>query len=256
VDLAAGDDPHRVADLARRRALDLDGPDVDPCTFVVVRIMICVPRGVLAGSPAEQFDRVRNHGENGLEAFAYPLGAPRQVQDERRAAAPGDGARERGERRLFESRSPHQLGEPGRLAIDDCPCRFGRHVAGAEPSSTGRDDEGSPVSIAQFANGVLDPLALVRHDDAPDHVEAVLGEQGLRDVAGLVAARAVRYAVGHRYDGRCARRALHAPHPVRKVGPVRRRHHISAPRGLGSVRRRSKRGGTDGTVDGRARRRA
>jgi hypothetical protein len=115
-DLAVRDDAHAAADAARRRAARSNGGRGDErrvggvrAARVPVLAVRPVPGGMLAGSPLEEVQRVRNHGQHGLEPLSHASGASRQIEHEGSADAAGDGPGERGERRRPQSGGPHQL---------------------------------------------------------------------------------------------------------------------------------------------------
>ena len=156
-------------------------------------------RGVSSGRAPEQLDRVREHGEHGVERFPDASGAAGKVDDQRPSQRTRDGAGERGHRGVREAGGPHQLGEAGSFAIDHSTRGLRRDVPGTEPGPPGRHDE--PVRRRQVPERGLDVRPLVRDDAAIRHVEPRRAEELHGHITGLVLARPTGDAVGDRQHG-------------------------------------------------------
>ena len=153
---AADVDRHRGADAARRLADHLHGGHLGAhrrcrasrrCRAVADRPrrrvgLLRVPVGARpslrpaappraagrAGSPRASPSRPLRASRGGSRSACSP-GSPRS-----RARGPPSACRR-------QAGGTHQLGEPGRLAIDHGPRGLGRHVAGAEPGAPRRHDQ-------------------------------------------------------------------------------------------------------------------
>ena len=104
-----------------------------------------------------------------FQRFGRAVGASREIQDQASAADSADSAAQRGEWSLLRAFGAHSFSNAVEQAIADCACRFGRHVAQCDASSTGGHNE---LHFArQSDQQVLNLDGIVRHDFSRDYRE-------------------------------------------------------------------------------------
>ena len=95
--------------------------------------------GMLAG---EELERVRDRGQDRLEALDGAARRAREVADERGADGTADAPGQHPEHAAVVVADPsHRLGQPGCLAIDHSAGPFRCEVPGPEAGPPGRHDE-------------------------------------------------------------------------------------------------------------------
>ena len=109
----------------------------------------------MLGSSGEQVEGMRQKPEDRFERGPGSCGASREIEDESAAAGSAHSPAQRSQRRLFESRRPHALGDALHHAIANRASSLRGDVAGCEAGPAGGDDQVRCLRVLAKGRGDL-----------------------------------------------------------------------------------------------------